>query len=261
MSIILIILLVISILFFLILYMFFVPFKLKGYTKIKNKEVFNLKFSIRSYFKFFLLKVYFIDDLYIDISIFWGLIKILKDDVSFKINQKNELLVSKKNIKNSRVKKILKKLKTTIQNKAKEKYKNVYKNKTLEDKFSIKDIFFIVENKENKEGLIKIFDILNKYIKKNKIKFSDSYINFALDEPSYTGITLGVLSNFSILYDNDLDIKPDFNSDCRYIDLNINLNGKISLKNIYKLLIELRENDKIRVLKKNWEETHGKGRI
>lgn len=232
----LMIILILFILILFILYLFIAPFKLKGDILIKSKkgEKKDIKIEIylKSNLRFLSLQIFYKKFLYIKFKIFWGIISIVKKTFSVKVDKNNELLINE------------------YKNKKAEKYKG--------KKFTIEDAINLFKIKEEKEGLIEFFSILNKHIKRLKITFYDSKMEFALSNPYHTGIMVAFLAQIMFLYENGIDIYPDFTSDDAYIDGNITIRGKISIKNLFKLLLELNENGKIKKLKKKWEALHGK---
>ena len=76
-------------------------------------------------------------------------------------------------------------------------------------------------------------------LKKIKPRIIEADVDFALGEPSSTGIATGIISICPVIYSNNVHIRPDFESEDIYLYGNFSLKGFVFLIDIVYLIISV----------------------
>ena len=76
-------------------------------------------------------------------------------------------------------------------------------------------------------------------LKKIKPRILEADVDFALGEPSSTGIATGIISICPVIYSNKVHIRPDFESEDIYLYGNFSLKGFVFLIDIVYLIISV----------------------
>lgn len=76
-------------------------------------------------------------------------------------------------------------------------------------------------------------------LKKIKPRILEADVDFALGEPSSTGIATGIISICPVIYSNKVHIRPDFESEDMYLYGNFSLKGFVFLIDIVYLIISV----------------------
>ena len=76
-------------------------------------------------------------------------------------------------------------------------------------------------------------------LKKIKPRILEADVDFALGEPSSTGIATGIISICPVIYSNNVHIRPDFESEDIYLYGNFSLKGFVFLIDIVYLIISV----------------------
>ena len=76
-------------------------------------------------------------------------------------------------------------------------------------------------------------------LKKIKPRILEADVDFALGEPSSTGIATGIISICPVIYSNNVYIRPDFESEDIYLYGNFSLKGFVFLIDIVYLIISV----------------------
>ena len=196
----------------LILYLLFSPFGLM--LSFMSYEEMEGDFYIKSFLHFFQLRFVLTKKIrFLKVSIFWGMIPVFRKSFSEESNE--EKVKEKKTRKKSKHKE------------AEEEKLKGKSSKSRRDKILTK-IDYVMSNR-GKRGIKKLLRAIKGIVKGLALHFYQTRISFGLSEPDKTGLLLGFLSMLPVIYDQQVSIQPDFQTDEAYFRGQMKVCGHIIL--------------------------------
>lgn len=125
--------------------------------------------------------------------------------------------------------------------------------RTIQSVFQkIRDIKTIIFDETNQRVVKLVFTELGYLLKHFRFRKIHTNMEFSLADPALTGQALGVLSLIPALYQYDVHVYPDFESEDMYVKGTFSVAGRIRLVHFIVVLGRLWSYEEIRVIVKQW---------
>ena len=139
--------------------------------------------------------------------------------------------------------------------KIKEKKDGTSKRKNDFSFDTVSSIIDFIRNEKNRRGIRRLYEeivfALN-YLKPKKLR---GEIRFGTGDPADTGMLTGIISLFPVVYQENLQISPDFEEKILYVDVSIK--GRLQILYLIYIALRIYEDKDIMRLWKVWN--HHKG--